>query len=261
MTGLTRRGALFAAAAVGALVVLPGASSMAEPLSTRSSGSFTPRLLTTGGKRWSDPRRRGVVQWALELERRTSVRARGVVEFVAAGEPKLLEEPFVVWAGDRAVAPLTRKERRGLRQYFELGGVLLVDDADPRKGDFTKSVQKELARVLPESPAVPLPTTHVLFRSFYRLDRPSGRLTGPDTVKVSLRRGMAQVIYLEHDLLGALASRPGGGWVFPVDGGPNARERAIRTAVNIVLYALCSDYKDDQVHATYLMRSRSRRAR
>ncbi len=256
---MTRRLALRAAAAVAALVVLPSAGLLAAP--TSRSGSFTPRLLQTGRVPWSDSRRRGVVQWALELEQRTSVQARPVVEVVSADDPKLLAEPFIIWAGDRRIAPLTRKERRGLRRFFDLGGILVVDDADPRNGSFTKSVQEQLARVLPESPPVPLPTSHVLFRSFYRLGRPSGRVRGPDTVKVSLRRGVAQVIYLENDLLGALAPRPGGGWAFPVDGGPTAREQAVRTAINIVLYALCSDYKDDQVHAAYLMRSRSRRAR
>ena len=256
---MTRRFALAAAAAAAALVVLPGTGLLAAPPSR--AGSFTPRLLTTGRVSRSDPRSRGVLQLALELEQRTSIRARPVMEFVGADDPKLLDEPFVIWLGDRAIAPLTRKERRGLRRFLELGGILVVDDAEPRAGSFTKSVQDQLARVLPESPPVPLPASHVLFRSFYRLNRPSGRITGPESLKVSLRRGVAQVIYVQNDLLGALAPRPGGGWVFPVEGGPRAREQAVRTAINIVLYALCSDYKDDQVHAAYLMRSRSRRAR
>ena len=254
-----RRRAFMGAAAAAALIALPGSLSTAAPPS--APGSFTPRLLRTGRETTSNPRQRGVVQWAIELERRTSIHARPVLEFVQADDPKLLAEPFVVWSGDRAISPLTRKERRGLRRFFELGGILVVDDAEPRHGSFTKSVKAELARVLPEAPPVPLPNSHVLFRSFYRLDGPTGRVRGPDSVKVSLRRGVAQVIYLEHDLLGALARSADGDWAFPVDGGPAARERASRTAINIVLYALCSDYKDDQVHATYLMRSRSRRAR
>ena len=36
------------------------------------------------------------------------------------------------------------------------------------------------------------------------------------------------------------------------------RQRAIRLAVNIAMYVLCSDYKDDQVHAEELMRRRGR---
>jgi len=38
--------------------------------------------------------------------------------------------------------------------------------------------------------------------------------------------------------------------------GERQREQAIRLSVNIVLYALCLDYKDDQVHAPFIMRRR-----
>jgi hypothetical protein len=40
-------------------------------------------------------------------------------------------------------------------------------------------------------------------------------------------------------------------------GGDGQRERAIRLAVNVSMYALCSNYKDDQVHAPFLMRRRA----
>ena len=39
-----------------------------------------------------------------------------------------------------------------------------------------------------------------------------------------------------------------------VPGGEVQRERAVRMAVNIAMYVLCSNYKDDQVHAPFLMR-------
>jgi hypothetical protein len=39
------------------------------------------------------------------------------------------------------------------------------------------------------------------------------------------------------------------------------RELAIRLAVNIAMYVLCLDYKDDQVHAEELMRRRGRQRR
>jgi hypothetical protein len=35
------------------------------------------------------------------------------------------------------------------------------------------------------------------------------------------------------------------------------REHAIRLAVNVAMYVLCSNYKDDQVHAAFLMRRRA----
>jgi len=56
----------------------------------------------------------------------------------------------------------------------------------------------------------------------------------------------------------ALAQSATGLWSVPVvPGGEVQRERAIRLAVNIAMYVLCSNYKDDQVHAPFLMRRRA----
>ena len=65
------------------------------------------------------------------------------------------------------------------------------------------------------------------------------------------------MIFTSHDLLGALARSPGGVQSLSVTpGGEAQRERAVRLAVNIAMYVLCSNYKDDQVHAPFLMRRR-----
>ena len=41
------------------------------------------------------------------------------------------------------------------------------------------------------------------------------------------------------------------------EGGDGQREGAMRLGVNLVLYALCLDYKDDQVHSPFIMRRRA----
>jgi hypothetical protein len=83
-----------------------------------------------------------------------------------------------------------------------------------------------------------------------------GRVTGPAQVSGVLTGKSLSVLFLEHDLLGALA-RSGEGWTHAPDSSePRHREFAVRFAVNIAMYALCSDYKNDQVHAPYIMRRR-----
>jgi len=63
-------------------------------------------------------------------------------------------------------------------------------------------------------------------------------------------------LFSSHDLGGAL-SHDGESFTLPVaPGGEEQREQAVRLAVNIAMYALCSNYKDDQVHAPFLMRRR-----
>jgi hypothetical protein len=222
-------------------------------------GAFNPRPLTTlGSKPLSPERSAGLSQWSWELIRRTSAPARLHPDAVAADHPNLLTEPFCVWAGESATEPLTAAEQRGLREFFELGGVMFVDDAEPERGEFGRSARVELARVLPEVPLVPLPATHVVYKSYYLVERPVGRVQGPGTLDALVRGQKLQVLLSSHDLLGALARDDGGTYRFPVEGDAEVRQRAVRLAVNIAMYVLCSDYKDDQVHAEELMRRRGR---
>lgn len=252
MTRISRRTcvALATGAAAG---VVPFGSAWAFG----EAGAFHPRLLTAGKARPLGTRESGAGRWSWELVRRTSAPARLVVANIAADRPKLWGEPFAIWAGDADVGVLSSSELRGLERFFGLGGLLLVDDSAPETGAFGRAARREIARVLPESPAVRLDPSHVLFRSYYLLERPLGRLPGSGKLEAVVRGKNAQVVFSDVDLLGALA-RSGESWAFDVQpGGYEQREHAVRLAVNIAMYVLCSDYKDDQVHANWLMRRRA----
>jgi hypothetical protein len=139
---------------------------------------------------------------------------------------------------------------------------MLVDDAAPgdagSMGAFGRTARAEVARILPDATPIAIGTEHVIFRSFYLLRRAEGRVLGPRTLDAIVRGGRTQVVFSDHDLGGALARGPTGAWEFPVmPGGDEQREHAIRLAVNIAMYTLCSNYKDDQVHAPFLMRRRA----
>jgi len=223
-------------------------------------GAFQPRILLTGKRAPEAARSAGATSWSWELIRRTSAPARLTLSRIAADSTELLEEPFSVWFGADEVEPLSEPEVRGLRLYLNLGGVLFVDDSNPSLGAFGRSVRRELRRVLPESPVVRLPPQHVLYKSYYLLDGPVGRVEGPPYLEGIQSGKMACVLLSSHDLLGALAQERGGGWTFPIESGTqDQRELAIRFATNIAMYVLCLDYKDDQVHAEELMRRRGRR--
>jgi hypothetical protein len=181
---------------------------------------------------------------------------------VRADDPAIVDAPFLYWSGDTEVAPLTSAEIAGLRRFFSLGGLMLVDDAGAgehgEKSTFGTSARREIARVLPDSTPISIGTDHVVFRTFYLLRRAEGRVEGPASLDAIVRGGQAQVLFSEHDLGGALARGASGMWEQPVvPGGDIQRERAIRLAVNIAMYVLCSNYKDDQVHAPFLMRRRA----
>jgi hypothetical protein len=219
-------------------------------------GGFNPRPLLTGNARWEGVRASGPGRWAFELERRTSSPARRAPTLVRADEPVLLAEPFALWGGDADLPALTAREIAGLRRFIALGGILFVDDFAPETGAFLRAAKRELARVIPEGSPIPIGQENVVFRSFYLLQRAVGRVEGPPKLEAIVRGGLPQVILSAHDLCGALAHAEGGPSVAVTPGGERQRELAIRLAVNVAMYVLCSNYKDDQVHAPFLMRRR-----
>ena len=224
-------------------------------------GAFDPRILLVGGvtgaARPSAPSR-----WSWELVQRTSAPARLKPTHVRADDPSVVDAPFLWLSGDAALTAFTPQEISGLRKFFALGGVLLVDDAgvsdEGGPSAFGRTAREQIARVLPDTSPIALGQDHVLFKTFYLLRRAEGRVAGPKTLEAIVRGGQAQVVFSSHDIGGALARGVTGAWENPVvPGGDVQRERAIRLAVNIAMYTLCSNYKDDQVHAPFLMRRRA----
>jgi hypothetical protein len=225
------------------------------------AGAFDPRILLTGSQT-GPAHATAPGRWAWELVQRTSAPARLHPTVVRADDAAIVDAPFLYWSGDTEIAPLTAAEIAGLRRFFALGGLMLVDDSAPgERGEpspFARSARREIARVLPDSAPIGLGTDHVVFRTFYFLRRAVGRIQGPPSLDAIVRGGQVQVLFSEHDIGGALARGASGVWeATVVPGGDTQRESAIRLAVNIAMYALCSNYKDDQVHAPYLMRRRA----
>ncbi len=201
------------------------------------------------------PLARARLAWALRM--RTSVEVRLEPRRVSLTDPALFEQPFVYLAGGRSFPLPSEAALRNLRRYLELGGFLLVDDVSEGDGGFDASVRALLRRALPDRPLRAIPSTHTIYHSFYLLERPVGRVEGPAQVEgVELDARLA-VVYSRHDLGGAWSRDALGSYTFEVvPGGEPQRERAFRFGVNLVMYALCLDYKDDQVHVPFIMRRR-----
>lgn len=212
--------------------------------------------IDTGGK---EPRPTARRRLAWELRKRTSVQPRLSAGRVRLDDPSIFQKPFLYWSGAGAFASRSDAEIIGLRRFVELGGFLFIDDAEPDDSGFDSSITQALERAFPGRRLEELPTDHTLFHSFYLIDRPVGRVEGPARLR-GLRIGdRVAVVYSRHDIAGAIERDDLGTYLHAVvPGGAMQRETAIRLAVNIVLYALCLDYKDDQVHAPFIMRRRGR---
>ncbi|OJT27536.1 hypothetical protein BO221_06105 [Archangium sp. Cb G35] len=241
--------------------LLLGSAALVPLLSGRASAfgeksRFIPAVARHGG-RW-DTRLSGLRRIAWELQRRTSVEVLPDARPFDLSSPDLFDYPFLYLGGDGAFPPFSEAEVENLRRYLTFGGFLLADANDGSDGEgFDASFRRELARVLPKSPLTPVPSSHVVFKSFFLLDSAPGRLLNkPQLLSANLGK-RAAVMYSQNDLAGAWNRSEAGDYEFDVSpGGEPQRELAVRLGVNLCMYALCLDYKDDAVHLNLILNKR-----
>jgi hypothetical protein len=205
----------------------------------------------------SQPRPSAPRRLAWEVRKRTSIEVNPAAAASRLDDAEIFESPFLYWSGAESFEPLSDAEITGLRRFVRFGGAVLIDDASDGQSGFDRSIRRAVRRAFGAGALRRLPNTHTVFRSFYLLSRPEGRIRGPDHMEAVEIGDRAAVLYSRHDLGGAWARDNLGSWEHPVTpGGDEQRERAIRFGVNVVMYVLCLDYKDDQVHAPFIMRRR-----
>jgi hypothetical protein len=205
-----------------------------------------------------DPRPNALRRMAWELVRRTSIATESDPAEVRPSDPALFRQPFLFLAGDRGFALPPESELVRLRRYLTYGGCLLIDSAEGRAGGaFDESVRRLLASVLPGELPARIHDEHVVWKSFYVLSGAPGRiLAAPYVEGVEHDRRLA-IVYSQNDLGGAWARDGYGHWEHEViPGGDTQREEAFRLGVNVVMYALCLDYKSEQAHIDYILRTR-----
>jgi len=249
---ISRRAILRSAAAAAVTLALPRSARALTDASKLVLG-----LVQHGGAWNPHPSAYRRIAW--ELTRRTSIEIANEPVVVRLDAPGLHRYPMLVLAGAGPIPPLSEAERAALRRHLQYGGFVLVDSADGSDGSgFDASIRRELARVLPAAPLQPVPRDHVLHKTFYLLDRQGGRVLVKPWMEAMALDGRLAVLYSQNDLAGAWARSEYGEWEFPCSpGGEPQRETAIRIGVNVAMYALCTDYKDDAVHLPFIMRRRS----
>jgi hypothetical protein len=238
--------------ALGGAALLPGRS---WGLGKRSKFRFAQLKLGN----WN-PRPTALRRMAWEIEKRTSISVNLEPLPVTLTSKKLHETPFMYLAGDREFPVPSKREVQALRRYLTYGGFLLIDSAEGNtKGAFDRSVRRLVDAIYPP-PAKRLqlvPGDHVVYKSFYLLQRPVGRVAISAAMEGVFRDGRMAVAYTQNDLGGAWARDNFGNWQYQcVPGGSRQRELSFRMGINTVMYALCLNYKADQVHVPFIMRRR-----
>jgi hypothetical protein len=208
------------------------------------------------------PRPNALRRLGWEIEKRTSIDVDLEPASVAPTSDTLHETPFLYLAGEREIELPSAAGIEALRRFLTFGGFLLIDSAEgSTDGAFDGSVRKLMAAVFPTTGSTKgleiIPSDHVVYKSFYLLDKPAGRLSIAPAMEGVIRDGRLVAAYIANDLGGAWSRDDFGNYEFRCEpGGERQRELAFRMGVNLVMYALCLDYKADQVHVPFIMKRR-----
>ncbi|MEN0066382.1 MAG: DUF4159 domain-containing protein [Myxococcota bacterium] len=191
-----------------------------------------------------------------EVIQTTSVECAARAVQVEPDEPTLFQHPFLVLVGADTFDKVESEGLEQLQRFLQYGGFLLIDDTTGAdKGGFDTSARRLVSRLFPTRPLSPLPSDHSIYRTFFLLDRPLGRLDRHRFLEGVTVGNLSPVIYCRNDLSGALDRGLDGRPIHScVPGGELQRREAVKLAINLLMYSLTANYKKDQAHVRQLMK-------
>lgn len=193
-----------------------------------------------------------------ELIQTTSVEAVPRSVQVAPDDPALFQHPIAVLSGSGPLPLISDRAVEQLSRYLTYGGFLIASDATGMlDSPFDQSLRELVRRIFPNRQLQVLRSDHSVYRSFFLLNKPAGRVANHRYLEGVEVGTMHPMVYSRDDLAGALDRNPDGTYrnACSPDGELQRRE-AVKTAINLIMYALTSNYKQDQAHAKELMRRR-----
>ncbi|WP_306250251.1 DUF4159 domain-containing protein [Parvularcula sp. IMCC14364] len=268
---LRRQGlAVMSLLVLGTLLALPVSEAAAQirpPIDPKAADAalYTRfAYVVTGDREADELSRAGLFGLSQRLRERTALEPAAPVG-ISPDTDELSVYPLIYWpilpgAPVPSETALTR-----LEAYMARGGLIIFDtrDGDRNFGSQRTEEAAALRRILEQlnmPPLEPVPTGHVLRRSFYLLDDFPGRNSdGPVWVEArgvtgNVNDGVTPVIISGRDWASAWAIDDGGRPLRAMGGaGLAAREAAYRTGINIAMVALTGNYKVDQLQAEALL--------
>ena len=209
------------------------------------------------GANW-DHRPEALRRLLWETGKRTSIQVARDATPVAPDDIEIFYQPLLVWTGSGELAALSSDIRNRIARHLRFGGMLWIDAPSP-SDPFALAAREELTRLFPKETLSPLPNDHVLFRSYFLLEKVLGRNDEQKEAHAILLSERLAVLVTENDMLGAYERDRFGTWRFDcVPGGEAQREQSFRFGVNVMMYATCLDYKADQVHIPFIMKKTRR---
>lgn len=277
--GRTRRAGAGAAIVLAAVLLMdPGSSLQAQerrPAVPNSDSALVTRLayVITGDSQVDETSRAGLTGLTQVLGQRTALQPGEPIGIDPARD-EIAFYPLIYWPIVPSRPIPSDAAIRRLDAFMKGGGTVIFDTRDAfstQPGGAVSAEAQQLRRMLAtlDIPELePVPSDHVLTKTFYILDRFPGRYgTGQTWVEALPPQsqeegnrparsgdGVSPIIITSNDLAAAWAVGPRGESLYPVVGSDQRqREMAYRGGVNIVMYALTGNYKADQVHVPALL--------
>jgi hypothetical protein len=195
-----------------------------------------------------------------ELMARTSVEPSTVRHDIMLTDRDLFNYPFLYLTGKYEFEPFNPEEIETLRRFLSYGGFLLIDDALGQQGyGFDKAVRREMQRVFPGNEFKRLASGHAALRSYYLLRRIGGvRIVSPNLEAITIGNS-TPVVYCQNDLGGAWERDQMGKWTNAcTPGGEAQRKDAFHLGINLILYAMTENYKEDLIHVPFIRKRLTR---
>ena len=264
--GLRKRAGLATAALAFMLIASP--PPQAQAAQTDQDAALSTRLacVKTGNDDIDRTCMQGLTSLTAYVDNRTSATLAEPAS-VNVSSDELVFYPLLYWPVDETAQPLDDATRARITAYMKNGGTIFFDTRDGgldlSSGGGNTALKIILDKLdLPQ--LEPAPDKHVLTRSFYLLSDFPGRFEGPrpwveasndgTNEDPSTSDGVSSIIIGANDYAAAWAEDDNGQPLYAtVPGSDRQREFAIRTGINVVMYALTGNYKADQVHVPALL--------
>jgi hypothetical protein len=262
---LRRRPARFAALLLIAALGAADAARADDTFVLQATSELRLAYVRTGNDQVDAVSRAGLIGLTGTLSRRTAVETAEPLA-VTIEKDELIFFPLLYWPVIAEQTPPSATALERINRYLDTGGTILFDTRDgddQTPGSFGGAAQsaqrlRRLTSGIKMPPLVPLPTDHVLTKSFYLMHEFPGRWNVGtlwlQPLEDRVNDGVSSVIVGANDWAAAWAVDGQGRPAFAVvPGGERQREMAMRFGVNLVMYVLTGNYKSDMVHVPAIL--------
>jgi uncharacterized protein DUF4159/aerotolerance regulator-like protein len=247
-----------------------------DALALEATSETVLAYVKTGDARLDAASEAGLFGLSVTLTQRTAIEPNDPIA-IDLETDELAFFPLIYWPITESQPIPSQEAYDRLNDYLRTGGMILFDTRDANLGGLGAGTPngrrlQQLAASLNIPALEPIPSDHVLTRSFYLLQDFPGRYARSDVwVEAApadatriegmpfrnLNDGVSPVVIGGNDWASAWAQSRDGKFMFPVGRGGYAGERqrelAYRFGVNLVMYVLTGNYKSDQVHVPALL--------